>query len=190
MRERKGCLQACTCATTAALHAGHMLCQPAAHEQRPAPPRCFGHMLVSEAATSACAAPASGGAQMARSLHQSSRGRRPGDVVGYGRLRPRRASSRAARVRPRRRRRSVSQTRLIGAFREVRVLSRARVRGCPAEAADHHCRHEERALDRPGAPVSRSAHHTSTAVGERQFELREQSELQFVELKRLERGLG
>ena len=112
MRERKGCLQACTCATTAALHAGHMLCQPAAHEQRPAPPRCFGHMLVSEAATSACAAPASGGAQMARSLHQSSRGRRPGDVVGYGRLRPRRASSRAARVRPRRRRRSVSQTRL------------------------------------------------------------------------------
>ena len=44
MRERKGCLQACTCATTAALHAGHMLCQPAAHEQRPAPTRCFGHM--------------------------------------------------------------------------------------------------------------------------------------------------
>ena len=103
-------MQACTCASTSALHAGHMLCQPAAHEQRPAPTSCFGHMSVSEAATSAGAAPATGGAQMARSLHLSSRYRRLSDVVGYGRFCTRRASFRAARVRPRRRRRSVSRT--------------------------------------------------------------------------------
>ena len=109
---RKGCMQACTCASTAALHAGHMLCQPAAHEQRPAPTRCIGHVSVSEAAPSAGAAPAAGGAQMARSLLLSSRGRRPGGVVGYGRLRTSRATSRAARARPRRRPRSASPTRI------------------------------------------------------------------------------
>ena len=105
-------MQACTCASTAAQHAGHMLCPPAAHERRPARTRCFGHMSVSEAATSAGAAPAAGGAQMARSLLLSSRGRRPGDVMGYGRLRTSGATSRAARARPRRRPRSASPTRI------------------------------------------------------------------------------
>ena len=47
---------------------------------------------------------------LAQHRHLSSRYRRLSDVVGYGRFCTRRASFRAARVRPRRRRRSVSRT--------------------------------------------------------------------------------
>ena len=65
-----------------------------------------------ESCNSVGAAPAAGGAPRARLLLLSSRGRRPGDVGGCGRGSTGRATSRAARVRPRRRTRSASHRRL------------------------------------------------------------------------------
>ena len=70
-----------------------------------------------ESCNSVGAAPAAGGAPRARLLLLSSRGRRPGDVVGCGRGSTGRATSRAARVRPRRRTRSASHRRLTTRFR-------------------------------------------------------------------------
>ena len=71
-----------------------------------------------------------------------------------------------------------------------RQVSRRVSRHASAEAADLHRRHEERALHRPGAPFSRSAHHVAGGRGERQLELGEQPELKRFELKWFECRLG
>ena len=77
-----------------------------------------------------------------------------------------------------------------GLFAELASSLASSLAYAQAEAADLHRRREERALHRPGAPFSRSAHHVAGGRGERQLELGEQPELKRFELKRFECRLG